>query len=108
MARARIGMPAKAKPGEIVDIKTLIQHPMETGYRRDDLGAPVARDIIEQLIVTYAGEQVFRAEMGPGVAANPFIQFSTVATATGDLEFKWIGMKGEILALERRTLTVEG
>lgn len=105
MAQTRIVMPKSAKAGEVITVKTLIQHPMETGFRRDDSGAPLPRDIIERVTVTYAGEEVFRATLYPGVAANPYLMFSTVATVTGDLVFSWTDMKGQTVT-ETRTLTV--
>ena len=105
MRTARIVMPKTAKKGEIVEIKTLITHPMETGYRRDDVGKAIPRDIIKLLTVTYAGEEVFRMDMFPGTAANPFAAFTTVATETGELVFTWTDEKGEA-HVEKVTLTV--
>ena len=89
MAQTRIVVPKSAKKGEIVEIKTLIQHPMETGYRRDNVGKPIPRHIVTSFTVAYAGAEVFRTELYPGVAANPYIAFSTIATETGDLVFTW-------------------
>lgn len=107
MAQTRIVIPKTATRGEVVTIKTLIQHPMETGFRRNDSGAPVPRDIIERVLVTYAGEEVFRATLHPGVAANPYLMFSTVATVTGEFVFTWTDMNGRT-TVEKRTLTVAG
>ena len=61
MARALINVPRKARRGEIVEIKTLISHPMETGYRRDNVGNPIPRDIISRFVCMYDGTEVFRA-----------------------------------------------
>ena len=94
MARALINVPAKAKRGEIIEIKTLISHQMETGYRRSQLGTPIPRDIIRLFVCTYNGTEVFRAELHPAIAANPFITFSTVATESGTLAFYWTGDNG--------------
>jgi sulfur-oxidizing protein SoxZ len=105
MAQTRIVMPARAQAGEIVTIKTLIQHPMETGFRRDDVGAPVPRDIIERVVVTLGGEEVFRATLYPGVAANPFLMFSVAATRTAELVFTWTDMNGRS-TVEKRVLSV--
>ena len=105
MRTARIVMPKTAKKGEIIEIKTLITHPMETGYRRDDMGKAVPRDIIGLFTVTYAGAEVFRMDLFPGVAANPFAAFTTVATETGELVFSWTDEKGEA-HVEKATLTV--
>lgn len=106
MARVLINLPSKAKQGEIIEIKTLIAHVMETGYRRDRTGAPIPRDIINRFVCTYNGAEVFRAELFPAVAANPFIAFSTVATESGDLVFSWTDDHGQTQA-ETRQITVE-
>ena len=94
MANARIDVPKSARRGEIIDIKTLVAHSMETGFRRTHLGVPVARDIITTFVCLYNGVEVFRAELHPSVSANPYIKFSTVATESGTLEFKWSGDNG--------------
>jgi sulfur-oxidizing protein SoxZ len=106
MARALINVPAKAKRGEIIEIKTLISHQMEPGYRPDNTGVVLPRDIINLFVCTYNGQETFRAELFPAVAANPFISFSTVATESGKLEFKWTGDNG-FSAAETATITVE-
>jgi sulfur-oxidizing protein SoxZ len=94
MRTTRIIVPPRARRGEVVEIKALITHPMETGYRRDNVGRPVPRDIITRFCCSYAGETVFAMDLFTGVAANPFVAFSTVATETGDLVFSWIDQHG--------------
>jgi sulfur-oxidizing protein SoxZ len=94
VASALINVPARAKRGEVVEIKTLISHPMETGYRRTQLGAPIPRDIVRRFVCTYNGTEVFRAELHPAIAANPFIVFSTIATESGTITFHWTGDNG--------------
>lgn len=94
MGRALIHLPSTAKRGEIIEIKTLISHPMETGYRIGVTGAPIPRDIINDFVCTYNGEQVFRATLFPAIAANPYISFYTVATASGTLAFSWTDQHG--------------
>jgi sulfur-oxidizing protein SoxZ len=94
MALALINVPAQAKRGEVIEIKTLIAHAMETGFRRNQLGAALPRDIIQLFVCTYNGAEIFRAELHPAIAANPFISFSTVATESGTLEFRWSGDNG--------------
>ena len=106
MASALINMPARAKRGEIIEIKTLISHAMETGYRRTQLGALVPRNIIRLFVCTYNGTEVFRAELHPAIAANPFIGFSTVATESGTLAFHWTGDHG-FSETESAAITVE-
>ena len=94
MASALINVPPRARRGEIIEIKTLISHTMETGFRRTQLGAPIPRDIIRRLVCTYNGAEVFRAEFHPAISANPFIVFSTIAVESGTLEFQWTGDNG--------------
>jgi sulfur-oxidizing protein SoxZ len=94
MAAALINVPKKAKRGEIIEIKTLLSHIMETGYRRTAEGEVVPRDIVTSFSCRYNGAEIFRADLFPAIAANPFITFFTVATESGKFEFEWIGDKG--------------
>ena len=94
MPRALITVPKTAKRGDVLEIKTLIQHPMETGYRPGADGRPLPRDIITLFTCAYAGVEVFRADFSPAVSANPFLTFTTVATESGDIVFHWKGDNG--------------
>jgi len=106
VASALINVPPRAKRGEVIEIKTLVSHPMETGFRRTQLGALVPRDIIRRFVCTYNGTEVFRAELHPAIAANPFLVFSTVATESGTLAFRWTGDNG-FSATESVTISVD-
>ena len=94
MARAVVTVPPRAKRGEIVEIKTLAQHAMETGFRRTQTGELIPRDIIRTFTCTYNGVEVYRADLHPAIAANPLIAFTTVATESGTLQFEWVGDNG--------------
>jgi sulfur-oxidizing protein SoxZ len=94
MASALINVPKRARPGEIIEIKTLMSHIMETGYRRTATGEIIPRDILTSFICRYNGIEIFRADLFPAIAANPFITFFTVATESGKFDFEWIGDKG--------------
>ena len=94
MPSALINVPARAKRGDVIEIKTLMSHIMETGYRHTAEGAVVPRDIITSFVCRYNGAEVFRAELFPAIAANPFISFFTTATESGKFEFEWIGDNG--------------
>jgi sulfur-oxidizing protein SoxZ len=94
MTAALINVPKKAKNGDVVEIKALMSHVMETGYRRTTSGALIPRDIITNFTCRFEGEEVFRADLFPGTAANPFISFFTVATKSGKFDFEWIGDNG--------------
>ena len=106
MTRALINVPPKAKRGEVIEIKTLISHPMEPGYRADSNGALMPRDIITDFICKYNGEEIFRADLHPAISANPFFTFFTVATESGTISFEWSGDNGFAVA-ETATITVE-
>ena len=94
MPSALINVPAKAKRGDIIEIKTLMSHIMETGYRHTAAGEVIPRDIITSFACRYNGNEVFRADLFPAFAANPFITFFTTATESGKFEFEWVGDNG--------------
>ena len=106
MASALINVPARARRGEVIEIKALVSHVMETGYRRTQLGVPIPRDIIQRFICAYNGTEVFRADLHPAITANPFFAFTTVATESGTLTFHWTGDHG-FSATESARITVE-
>ena len=94
MARTLVNVPPRAKRGQIIEIKTLISHIMETGFRHTEAGAPIPRDIITELRCTYNGAEIFRADLHQAISANPFISFFTTATESGTLAFQWTGDNG--------------
>lgn len=104
--RALVNVPKQAKRGDIIEIKTLVSHVMETGYRRDYAGKVFPRDIIGTLTCTYNGAEVFRAELFPAISANPFLTFSTVATESGEIVLTWTGDNG-FTHTETAKITVE-
>jgi sulfur-oxidizing protein SoxZ len=106
MARALVNAPAKARRGAVIEIKTLISHVMETGFRYTQMGEQVPRDIVTDFTATYNGEEIFRARLHPAIAANPYLSFHTVATESGTIELKWTGDNG-FSATERVRITVE-
>ena len=106
MARTLVNVPATARRGQIIQVRALVGHVMETGFRRAEAGGFVPRDIIRSFVCTYDGEEVFRADFHPAIAANPLIEFSTVATRSGKLEFRWVGDNG-FTAQTTAAITVE-
>lgn len=105
MARALINVPKTAKRGEVIEVKTLISHVMETGYRPGPTGELVPRDVITGFTCLYNGEEVFRAEFFPAMAANPYLVFTTLATESGTLTLTWSGDHG-FEQTETATITV--
>ncbi len=95
MSVARILVPPQAKRGEVIEIRIAIQHPMETGFRMDNNGKVIPKNTVSNLVCNYNGTEVFRAEMGSGIAANPYLQFYIVAQESGDVTFSWVDDRGE-------------
>lgn len=94
MGRALINVPPKVRKGQVVEIKALMSHPMETGYRTGADGALVPRDIINRFLVTWNGQEIFSADLFPAIAANPYFAFTTVAQESGTIAFRWFDDKG--------------
>ena len=91
---ARISVPANAKQGETIEIRVAIQHPMETGFRFDVDGRAIPKNVINRFVCRFEGEEVFRAELGSGIAANPFLDFFATAEKSGTYEFEWVDDAG--------------
>jgi sulfur-oxidizing protein SoxZ len=89
MALSRIQLPEVVHRGEAVEVRILIQHPMETGFRREN-GERVPRNAIHSFACRYNGVEVFRATLSTGIAANPMLQFFFRAAESGELEFWWL------------------
>ena len=96
MARALINVPKIARRGELVEIRVLISHLMESGQRRDERGEIIPRDIIHSFVCAYNGEEVLRADFFPAISANPYLAFSTVAQDSGSITFTWIDDHGTV------------
>ena len=104
MASAVIKAPKSARAGTVISIRVLIRHPMESGQRRDRSGARIPRNIINRLVAHYDGAEIFRAELFPAVAANPYFEFRTVATVSGDIVLSWTDDSGESAS---KTVSIE-
>ena len=94
MARALVNAPKTARRGEVIEIKALISHPMETGFRPGPNGRLLPRNIIEHFSCFYDGAVVFSAELHPAMAANPYLVFTTLATRSGPITLTWTGDGG--------------
>ena len=103
---ALVNVPPKANRGEIIEIKTLMSHIMEPGYRRTAAGELIPRDIVTSFTCRFNGAEIFRADLFPAIAANPYLAFFTVARESGKFEFEWIGDNG-FVATASAAITVE-
>ena len=99
----RVQVPSSVRKGEPFEVKVLVQHPMETGYRRDLNGQAIPTHIVDKLVCRLGEREVFSAEFGTGIAANPYLQFYAVADAPGELVVEWSDDRG---AQGRATATV--
>ena len=79
----RVQLPASVARNQVFQIKTLISHKMETGLRRDDHGTVIPRKIINRFLCRYNGAEVFSVDLHEAIAANPFFEFSLLATESG-------------------------
>jgi sulfur-oxidizing protein SoxZ len=104
---ARIQVPPDAKRGDVIQVRFLIQHAMETGYRFDDRGTPIPRNVIHTIVCTYNGREVMRASTSSGIAANPYLQFPLLAAESGELVLTWEDDHG-VRESERQSLIVRG
>jgi len=94
--KPRVKLPKSAKAGEIVQIKTLASHDMETGNRKDKKGNKIPRLILNKFSCSFKGEELFGAIMHPSVSANPYIAFSITAKESGTYDFTWTDDNGEV------------
>ncbi|WP_421994722.1 thiosulfate oxidation carrier complex protein SoxZ [Reyranella sp.] len=94
MTNVLINAPKSARRGELVELKALILHPMETGFRPGTNGRLIPRNIIERFVATWNGSEIFSMAFSPAIAANPFVSFFAVAAESGTVTFRWTGDEG--------------
>lgn len=98
----RVRMPDTAKAGEVIQVKTLINHDMESGQRKDSSGKPIPQHIIKKFVATFNGKEIFSADWHPSIAANPYQSFYVKATESGTFEFSWIDDDGSVYKAEQK------
>jgi sulfur-oxidizing protein SoxZ len=101
-AKPRIKAPASAKKGEVIEIKTLISHLMESGQRKDKEGKLIPRKIINKFVCSYNGKEVFVANLEPAIAANPYLSFFVKAGESGTLDFAWTDDDGSVYKAQHK------
>ena len=94
MTQALINAPKTAKKGEVIELKALILHPMETGFRPGTNGRIIPRNIIERFTASWNGSEIFRMDPSPAIAANTFVSFFAMASESGKITFRWTGDEG--------------
>jgi sulfur-oxidizing protein SoxZ len=99
--KPRLRVPSEAKKGEVIQIKSLVAHPMETGFRKDDSGKIIPREIINTFVCTFNGREVFRADLEPAIAANPYFEFTVKVEESGTFAFAWKDDNGTVTTAEQ-------
>ena len=95
MSFARLQWPERIVAGDVVKVRLLVQHPMDTGYLQNLLGQVVPRNIIRVLTCTLGSQEVLRIEPSSGIAANPLFEFFVRATETAEMHITWVDDKGQ-------------
>jgi sulfur-oxidizing protein SoxZ len=95
-AKPRVKVPKTAAAGEVVTIKTLISHPMESGQRKDKDGNVIPRQIINKFTCEFNGQVVFSCDIDPAVAANPYFEFTVKVNESGTFKFTWVDDNGSV------------
>ncbi len=103
--RARLRVPETARRGEVIEIRTMVEHPMESGFRYNNVGKLIPRHIATSFACRYNGREVFRATLQPAVSTNPYFLFYLVADESGELVFSWTDDRGGSVT-ETRTIHV--
>ena len=107
MARPRVKVPKKASKDEVITIKTLISHKMESGQRKDrKTGEKIPRNIINKFTAKFNGKEVFSVDIEPAVSANPYLQFSVKVPESGEFEFIWVDDDNKTYSTKKK-ITVE-
>jgi sulfur-oxidizing protein SoxZ len=101
-SKPRIRVPKSAKPGEVIVIKTLINHVMETGLRKDGDGNPIPRQIINTFTCEFNGQPVYSTELEPAISANPYFEFNAKVTESGTFKFTWVDDDGSVYEAEEQ------
>ena len=104
--KPRVRVPKKAKKGDIVTIKTLISHKMETGNRKGKDGNKIPRLIINKFVANFNGKQVFASDWHPAVSANPYMEFNAKVNEPGTFKFTWVDDDGSVYETEKK-ITIE-
>lgn len=95
--KPRVKVPRKAAAGEVVTIKTLISHPMESGQRKDSkTGELIPRQIINRFTARFNGQEVIAVDLEPAVSANPYFEFEMTVPEAGRLDFEWVDDDGTV------------
>ena len=96
MAQTRVRVPKSAKKGELIEVKTIVKHTMESGRRKGADGKLIPQQIVNKFECMYGGKTVFSADFAGSVSANPNLSFFLRAADSGKIDFKWTEDNGTV------------
>ena len=99
---ARIKVPETARKGDVIEIRTLFSHIMETGFRKDAAGKEIPREIVNKFTCTFNGTPVFSVDLEPAIAPNPYIKFTVRVEESGTFRFSWFDDNGTVTTEDRK------
>ncbi len=94
--KPRVRVPNSASAGETIVIKTLINHTMESGQRKDSSGNPIPRQIINRFVAEFNGETVIDVTLEPAISTNPYFEFEATVPESGEFKFTWYDDDGSV------------
>lgn len=94
IGKGRVRIPERVVRGEVVEIRAMVEHPMDSGFRVDNMGRTIPRHIVESFTCSYGGTEVFRARLHPAVSTNPYFLFYVRASDSAELVFTWTDDQG--------------
>lgn len=101
-SKPRVKLPKSAAKDEVITIKSLISHEMESGQRKDKDGKLVPRKIINKFVCEFNGKTVFSCDIGPAVSANPYLEFTAKVSESGVFKFAWTDDDGAVYTDEQK------
>jgi sulfur-oxidizing protein SoxZ len=99
--RPRVKVPSSVSAGDVITIKTLISHPMESGQRKDSDGNVIPRSIINRFVVDFEGENVIDVVLAPAISTNPYFEFEATVPKSGSFTFTWYDDDGSVYTEEQ-------
>lgn len=94
--KPRVKVPKKASAGDVITIKTLISHPMESGQRKNKAGEIIPRSIINRFTADFNGQNVIDVTIEPAISTNPYFEFEAQVPEAGDFTFTWYDDDGSV------------
>ncbi len=94
--KPRVKVPKSAAAGDVITIKTLISHPMESGQRKDSDGNVIPRSIINRFTCEFNGEMVIDVTLEAAISTNPYFEFEAKVPEAGDFKFTWYDDDGDV------------